>query len=182
MKVSAAEQDSVDLELEAWLSELPGVDAQTEAARMRLLRIGRLLERVVGGTAERLGVTLGDLVALSVLRRAGRPYQLAPSVLAQALGITTGTMSVRLDRLLKAGLIEQVDDESDGRSRPVRLTPLGHRRWEEATTARTDLERRAIGETLGDRRLEQLNWLLRQLLLELERDVGPAPRRPDARE
>jgi DNA-binding MarR family transcriptional regulator len=103
-------------------------------------------------------------------------------VLAQALGITTGTMSVRLDRLLRAGLIEQVDDESDGRSRPVRLTPLGHRRWEEATTSRTDLERKAIGETLGDRRLEQLNRLLRQLLLQLEHEVGPAPRRPDARE
>jgi DNA-binding MarR family transcriptional regulator len=158
------------------------VDPQTEAARMRLLRVGRLLERVVAGTAESLGITLGDLVALSVLRRAGRPYRLAPGVLAQALGITTGTMSVRLDRLLKAGLIEQLDDESDGRSKPVCLTPLGHRRWEEATTARTDLERKAIGETLGDRRLEQLNWLLRQLLLELEQEVGPAPRRPDARE
>src|SRR5437763_2990232 len=157
MQVSAGQHDSGDRELEACLAELPGVDPLTEAARTRLLRLGRLLERVVAQTAESLGVTLGDLVALSVLRRAGRPYQLAPSVLAQALGITTGTMSVRLDRLLRAGLIEQVDDESDGRSRPVRLTPLGHRRWEEATTSRTDLERKAIGETLGDRRLEQLN-------------------------
>jgi DNA-binding MarR family transcriptional regulator len=89
-------------------------------------------------------------------------------------------MSVRLDRLLQAGLIEQVDDESDGRSRPVRLTPLGHRRWQEATAARTDLERTLIGEALGSRRLEQLNGLLRRLMLGLENRLGPPPRRPDS--
>jgi DNA-binding MarR family transcriptional regulator len=182
MKLPAGGQDSVDLELESWLAELPGVDTQTEAARLRLLRLGRLLEQVVAGTADRLGMTLGDLVALSVLRRAGEPYELRPGALAQALGITTGTMSVRIDRLLEAGLVEQVQHESDGRSRPVRLTSLGRRRWQEATAARTEMERRAIGETLGGRRLEQLNWLLRQLLLALEQDLGPAPRRPDARE
>lgn len=184
MKVSASPPaarglDSVDAELDAWMAELPGVDPQTEAARMRLLRLGRQLDRALARTAEGHGMTLGDWEALSVLRRSAPPYQLAPTALAQALAITSGTMSVRLDRLLKAGLIEQVDDESDGRSRPVRLTPLGHRRWQEATAARTELERQLIGEALGSRRLEQLNRLLRRLMLELERGLGPPPRRPD---
>jgi DNA-binding MarR family transcriptional regulator len=170
----------VDLELDAWLMELPGVDAQTEAARMRLLRLGRQLDRALARIAESYGMTLGDWEALSVLRRSASPYQLPPTVLARALAITTGSMSVRLDRLLQAGLIEQVDDESDGRSRPVRLTPLGHRRWQEATAARTELERTLIGEALGSRRLEQLNGLLRRLMLGLENRLGPPPRRPDS--
>jgi DNA-binding MarR family transcriptional regulator len=174
--------DSVDLELDAWMAELPGVDPETEAARMRLLRLGRQLERAYARTAQRFGMTLGDWEALSVLRRSGRPYQLPPTVLAQALAITSGTMSVRVDRLLSAGLIEQVEDESDGRSRPVRLTPLGHHRWRAATAARTDIERTLIGETLGRSRLEQLNKLLRRLMLGLENSLGPAPRRPDAGE
>ena len=172
--------DSVDVELDAWVAELPGVDPQTEAARMRLLRLGRQLERALARTAEKHGMTLGDWEALSVLRRSAAPYQLPPTVLAQALAITTGTMSVRLDRLLKAGLIEQVDDESDGRSRPVRLTPLGHRRWQEATAARTELEWRLIGEALGSSRLEQLNRLLRRVMLGFEQGLGPPPRRPDS--
>lgn len=170
----------MDLELDAWMAELPGVDPQTEAARMRLLRLGRQLDRALARTAENYGMTLGDWEALSVLRRSATPYQLSPTVLAQALAITTGTMSVRLDRLLKAGLIEQVDDDSDGRSRPVRLTALGHLRWQEATAARTELERRLIGETLGSGRLEQLNRLLRRLMLELEHGLGPPLRRPDS--
>jgi DNA-binding MarR family transcriptional regulator len=172
-------EDSVDRELDAWLAELPGVDPLTEAARIRLLRLGRQLERALARTAEGHGMTLGDWEALSVLRRSGAPYQLSPTALARTLEITTGTMSVRLDRLLRAGLVEQVDDESDGRSRPVRLTPLGHDRWREATRARTNLERRLIGETLGERRLGQLNGLLRRLMLGLERGMGPPPRRPD---
>ena len=147
---------------------------------MRLLRLGRQLERALARTAEEHGMTLGDWEALSVLRRSAAPYQLPPTVLAQALVITTGTMSVRLDRLLKAGLIEQMDDESDGRSRPVRLTPLGHRRWRGATEARTELEWRLIGETLGRRRLEQLNRLLRRVMLGLEQGLGPPPGRPDS--
>lgn len=147
---------------------------------MRLLRLGRQLDRALARIAERHGMTLGDWEALSMLRRSATPYQLPPSVLARALAITTGTMSVRLDRLLRAGLIEQVDDESDGRSRPVRLTPLGHRRWQEATAERTDLERRLIGETLGSRRLEELNRLLRPVMGALERELGPPPRRPDS--
>src|SRR5262249_42188010 len=130
MKVSARTSparglDSVDLELDAWLAELPGVDPLTEAARMRLLRLGRQLERALARTAEEHGMTLGDWEALSVLRRSAAPYQLPPTVLAQALVITTGTMSVRLDRLLKAGLIEKVGGQPGGTSPPGRFAPAG---------------------------------------------------------
>src|SRR5438105_1269825 len=100
--------DTVDGELNAWMAELPGVDPEVEAARMRLLRLGRQLERVLSRIAEQFGMTLGDWETLSVLRRSSKPYQLSPTALAQALTVTSGTMSVRLDRLVRAGLVEPV--------------------------------------------------------------------------
>src|SRR5947209_5512958 len=92
--------DAVDRELNAWMAELPGVDEGVEAARMRLLRLGRQLERLLSEIAERFGMTLGDWETLSVLRREPERYQLPPTALAHALSVTSGTMSVRLDRLL----------------------------------------------------------------------------------
>jgi DNA-binding MarR family transcriptional regulator len=174
--------DTVDRELSAWLAELPGVDADIEAARMRLLRLGRQLERLLGRIAQDFGMTIGDWETLSVLRRSALPYQLSPTALARALSVTSGTMSVRVDRLLEAGLVEPVEGASDGRSRPVRLTRAGHERWEAATRKRTELERQLIGRALTGRRTTELNSLLRSVMASFEEGLGPAPPRPDRRD
>lgn len=171
--------DTVDRELSAWLAELPGVDPDVEAARMRLLRLGRQLERLLARIAGRFGMTVGDWETLSVLRRSAPPYQLSPTTIAHALSVTSGTMSVRLDRLLEAGLVEPVENASDGRSRPVRLTRAGHERWEAATRARTELEGRLIGHALTGSRTALLNSLLRDVMASFEEGLGPAPPRGD---
>lgn len=169
--------DSVDRELRAWLAELPGVDPDIEAARMRLLRLGRQLERLLARIAQNFGMTLGDWETLSVLRRSAPPYQLSPKALAQALSVTSGTMSVRLDRLVKAGLVEPVESVIDGRSRPVRLTRSGHERWAAATRARTEMECQLLGRALTNRRIALLNTLLRGVMASFEEGLGPAPPR-----
>src|SRR3979409_1797864 len=100
-----AAQDAIDQVLPFWLAELHGVDAEVEAARMRLQRLGRYLEQILTKIASDLGMTLGDLEALSLLRRAGAPYQLTPRDLAEALTVTSGTMTTRLGRLLQLRMI-----------------------------------------------------------------------------
>jgi DNA-binding MarR family transcriptional regulator len=177
----AAAQDTVDQVISSWLAELPGVDAEVEAARMRLQRLGRYLEQILAKIASDLGMTLGDLEALSLLRRAGPPYQLTPRDLAEALAITSGKMTTRLGRLLQLGMIEQVTSDADGRSRPVRLTELGHRHWSEATAARIRIEQRMIGETLSASQRATLNTLLRRVLVRAEADLGRAPQRGELR-
>ena len=172
---------TVDHELSAWLAELPGVDADIEAARMRLLRLGRHLERMPVRIAEDFGMTVGDWETLSVLRRSAPPYQLSPTALAHALSVTSGTMSVRLDRLFQAGPVEAVEGAADGRSRPVLLTRAGHERWKAATRRRTELERQLIGRALTGRRTADLNSLLRSVMASFEEGLGPAPPRPDRR-
>ncbi|WPC76852.1 MarR family winged helix-turn-helix transcriptional regulator [Vibrio porteresiae] len=46
--------------------------------------------------------------------------------LANRLGITTGTLTVQVDKLVKAGLIERHSLEGDRRSILVELTEAGH--------------------------------------------------------
>ena len=168
--------DSVDREAQAWLAELPGVDPQLETMRMRLLRLGRQMDRMLEAIARRHRMTLGDWETLSVLRRSGRPYTTSPGRLAEMLQVTSGTMSVRLERLQNAGLIERVAATGDARSRPVRLTVAGQRRWRKATAERTAIERRLLTRAV-DGRAGVLNGLLRRLMISFESEFGAAPRR-----
>ncbi|WP_222854313.1 MarR family winged helix-turn-helix transcriptional regulator [Fodinicola acaciae] len=166
--------DSVDAELDAWIAAMPaGVDPQVEAARQRIARIGRQFEHVLRQAAAAYELTTGDWQALSVLHRSGRPHVLTPKELTDRLGVTSGTISVRLDRLERAGLVERIA-AADGRSRPVRLTRKGHRKWSAATKRRTDSEHEIFSSALADAELAALNPLLRKVLARFEEEFGPA--------
>lgn len=170
----AGRRDSVETELTTWMAHLPGVDPAVEAARQRIRRISRHFDRVLDGSAAAHDLTVGDWEALSVLQRAGGP--LSPTELAATLGVTSGTMSVRIDRLTRAGLVEAGPaGRVDGRSRPVRLTRAGRDRWRAATAERTRREHQLLVDTLGPEELTQLNGLLSVLLVRFEGDPGPAP-------
>lgn len=168
-------QDSVQAELSRWVADMPDVDPQTEAARQRIGRMSRLFERLLAQVAADHELTAGDWAALSALQRSGPPYQASPTTLSQQLGITSGTMSVRLARLAQAGLIESVAS-ADGRSKPVRLTLHGQDRWRAATQQRTAREHRLFTEALTRHDLEELNALLGRLLGRLEDEFGQATR------
>lgn len=168
--------DSVEAELATWMAHLPGVDVAVEAARQRIRRLARLFDRVLDDAASRHELTVGDWEALSVLQRAGPPHELSPTRLAAVLGITSGTASVRIERLTRAGLVEPAaPGHSDGRSRPIRLTARGHDRWRTATDERTRREHHLLADTLDPDQLARLNGLLGALLTRFEAELGTAP-------
>lgn len=171
-----AGRDSVETALATWMAHLPGVDPAVEAARQRIRRLARLFDQVLDGAAAAHDLTVGDWEALSVLHRARAPHELSPTELATALGITSGTVSVRIDRLNKAGLVEPSPaGRADGRSRPIRLTPRGRDRWRAATAERTRHEHHLLADTLAFEELAQLNALLSVLLARFEAELGTAP-------
>jgi DNA-binding MarR family transcriptional regulator len=165
----------VEAELSGWVADMPDVDPLTEAARQRIGRMARLFERLLTQVAADNELTAGDWAALSALQRSGPPYQASPTTLSQQLGITSGTMSVRLARLSQAALIESVA-AADGRSKPVRLTAHGQDRWRAATQQRTDRERRLFAEVFSPEDLKEFNVLLSRLLGRLEGEFGQATR------
>lgn len=168
--------DSVAGELGTWMTHLHGVEPDVEAARQRIRRLARLFDRVLSDAAAHHGLSVGDWEALSVLQRAGKPHELLPGQLAGALGVTSGTMSVRIDRLTRAGLVEPAPaGPADGRRRPVRLTTRGRDRWQAATDERTRREHDLLANTLEARDLDQLNRQLATLLSRFESELGRAP-------
>lgn len=174
----SADRDSVAADLASWMAHLPGVDPSVEAARQRIRRLARMFDRVLDAAATDHQLSVGDWEALSVLQRAGPPHELSPTRLAGVLGVTSGTMSARIDRLARAGLVEPArHGHTDGRGRPIRLTSRGRDRWRAATAARTRHEHVLLADTLEPDQLAELNDLLTELLARFERELGVAPTR-----
>lgn len=167
--------DSVGAGLPEWLAVMPeGVDEQVEAARQRIGRLSRQFEQVLRGVAEEYGFSTGDWQALSALHRSGRAAVLTPKELGDRLGVTSGTVTVRIDRLERAGLVERVAAGSDGRSRPIRLTRKGRARWAAATKKRTEREQALFVSAVGADDLSDLNAVLARLLTRFETEFGPS--------
>ncbi|GIE28094.1 MarR family transcriptional regulator [Actinoplanes italicus] len=128
-------RDVVDEIAGAWSAELPGVVGDELAVSKRAARVSALLNAPVEARLARLGLTKAEYDILAVLRSAGDPYRLRPSVLTQRLALTSGGTSNVLRRLTVAGLIERDPDPADARSSWVRLSPTGINKAEEAVRA-----------------------------------------------
>jgi DNA-binding MarR family transcriptional regulator len=73
---------------------------------------------------ERRGVTVAEWVVLRVLHETGA---MAPSRLAERLGMTRGAISKLAERLIAKSLAVREADADDGRAQTIALTPEGHR-------------------------------------------------------
>jgi DNA-binding MarR family transcriptional regulator len=80
-------------------------------------------------------------------------------------------MTNRLDRLEKAGFVKRLPDPDDRRGVLVQLTKSGRDKWLEATGAEAEREA-LIAAALTKKEKDQLNALLRTLMLEFERREG----------
>ncbi len=77
-------------------------------------------DRYDQAVADALGLNRTDMRCLDYLSREGR---CTAGALAEATGLTTGAMTVALDRLEKAGYARRVRDGADRRRVLVELTP-----------------------------------------------------------
>jgi DNA-binding MarR family transcriptional regulator len=98
------------------------------AQRSRLhVEINHQIRRSIAGgilfnqrVADRFGFRLTDMQCLNILDLLG---PVTPGTLAHHTGLTTGGVTVMLDRLEKAGLIQRLPNPSDRRSLLVRVNP-----------------------------------------------------------
>ena len=104
---------------------------------------------------------------LATLRRSGSPYQLSPTELFKSMMVSSGTMTNRIDRLEKAGLVKRIADERDRRAMLIRLSEKGFSLIDEAVTAHVANEHKIISPLSADER-EALTGLLRKMLRSLE--------------
>lgn len=78
------------------------------------------VDAVDAAAAAYFGVNRTDLRCLEIIAEAGT---VSPSQLAAALGLTTGSVTTMVDRLVAQGYVARSPDPSDRRKIAVRMTP-----------------------------------------------------------
>jgi DNA-binding MarR family transcriptional regulator len=162
------EQDHVDRFLAGIGADLPAdLDLSVEGIVERVGGINRRIKWMHDETLDELGLTYSDWHVLTALRWAGEPYRRKAGELARRADLTSGAMTSRLDALEGAGLVRRLRDPDDRRSVLVELTEKGRQRHEQAMGIQAEKEA-LLAEALTEREKEQLNVLLRRVLLTLE--------------
>jgi DNA-binding MarR family transcriptional regulator len=163
--------DLVDDTIRDWRSRRPDLDFSPLEVVSRLLRAAHYLQARLDDVAAAYGLShTGDLDVLTDLDRAGPPYERTPTELAEAQLVTAGGMTVRLNRLQAAGLIERRPNPHDGRGILVRLMPLGENLAADALAIIIDTQ------ASGIRGLEHSQQtVLADLLRELLTALGDTP-------
>jgi DNA-binding MarR family transcriptional regulator len=121
------------------------------------------------------GITRGIFDVLTTLRRAGKPFTLAPHQITRSLLLSPAGLTGRLERLEKEKYVVRLPDPNDGRGLRVRLTAKGLRIVDRVLPELIELER-VLASGLNDRQTEQLTELLDVWVRSLQ-PGGPA--RPD---
>lgn len=162
--------DRAERAVAQWKRERPDIDAHVMATVGRILEAAHLMERTrLTPLASKFGLQTGEFDVIAALRRAGEPYELTPKQLYEALMLSSGAMTSRLDRLERAGLIERHASATDRRSVDVRLTQKGAKLIDEILPHHIANEQEALA-SLSAREREQLDHLLGKLIRGLERD------------
>jgi DNA-binding MarR family transcriptional regulator len=172
----SGERDHVDAFLEGISADLPsGLDLTVEGIVDRIGGINRRIRRMHDETLDQLDLNMSDWHVLTALHWAGEPYRRKAGELARHADLTTGAMTSRLDALEKEGLVRRLRDPADRRTVVVELTEKGRQKHEQAMGIQAQKES-LLAEALTDREKEQLNGLLRRVMITLE---GRYPGRPD---
>lgn len=160
--------DAVDRILAQWHSERPDLDVNPMGLLGRLGRLRGHLSREIEATLQTHGLSSSSFDVLATLRRAGHPYQLPPSELLDAMMVTSGTMTNRIDQLEKQGLVQRLPNPQDRRSLLIALTDKGFAVIEKAVTDHVANQHRLIAALTPTQRSE-FDHLLRIFLATYER-------------
>ncbi len=117
--------DGVDAILDQWRRERPDIDPSPMGIFGRMARLSRAQRFASESRLAPRGLTAQDFDVLATLRRSGEPFALTPGQLAEAVMVTTGGMTGRVDRLAAGGFVVREPDPDDRRSVRVRLTKKG---------------------------------------------------------
>jgi DNA-binding MarR family transcriptional regulator len=156
-------RDEVDQLVEAWTRERPDPDLAPVEVFSRISRLARHLDLARRDAFTAARVESWEFDVLAALRRAGEPYELSPGRLLRETLVTSGTMTNRVDRLARRGLVERLPDPRDRRGVLVRLTPEGRTCVDHAFAELLDAERTFLAD-LPDDDQARLADLLRTLL------------------
>ena len=108
-----------------WRSEYSDRKFRRVRPLLLLSRLSSLMPAFQKDVLAPHGLSPSEYSILGALRRSGRPRQLQPEDLYNALGCTPGGLTKMVDRLEGRGLVQRINDLDDGRRARIRLTAKG---------------------------------------------------------
>ena len=169
--------DHVDHLMGDWSSKRPDLDVTPISVVYRVTRLAAAWNAEIDRVFARAGMTNTDFAVLSNLLRAGSPHQLTQRQIMTSLRLTSGTVSLRIDKLAERGYVERHPDPNDARASLVTLTPTGAQAFDRVAPEHLANEARLVAALSTDEQSD-LAKLLRILLIEIEQ---PESDRPDTR-
>lgn len=168
--------DDTDRLVERWTALVPEIDQRVERVVDRLLISARYLDRLAGSLAAPHDIQAPDYEILARLFWVGPPHRLRPTQLAVGTMTAPTTVTSRLVRLERRGLIQRVADPADRRVLDAQLTESGQHLFIRIVAEQARVEHEIFsGMAAAD--LDRLAELLRVVMTLLEEHLGPAPRR-----
>lgn len=159
--------DAVDKILAQWAKERPDLDTGAIGPIGRFSRVAHGFSRGMGETFTRHGLNAASFDVLATLRRSPPPHALSAGELMASMMITSGTMTNRIDQLVKVGLVTRSPDPEDARRAVVCLTKEGFERIDAAIVEHVETQQ-ALLASLNDDEVAQLDSLLRKLMPAME--------------
>ena len=117
--------DHVDKIIESWHRERPDLSVESMEVIGRIKQVSQYFMREMEKTFSIHNLNGASFDVLATLRRTGEPYGLSPSDLMASTMVTSGTMTNRIDQLVKTGLVERTPNPADARGFIVTLTTEG---------------------------------------------------------
>lgn len=157
--------DHISDVVQQWRTRRPELDLDGMAIFGRIYRLARLADLERSAALEPYGLNIGDVDVLAALWR--HEEGLRPLDLRQAMMVGSGTLTARLDRLERAGMLERHPDPDDRRGRVLRITRAGQQLLPEVVERLLEIEN-AFLEGLPTRVRERLSADLERFLGHVE--------------
>jgi DNA-binding MarR family transcriptional regulator len=160
-------KDIIDTLQDDWSDQRPDLDTESIGVVLRIQALAKILGEHAAQSLDPHDLQWWQYDVLATLRRQGFPYQMAATELADAVMLTSGAMTNRIDRLEDSGFITRIADKDDRRRVIVQLTRAGLSLIEDAAESRFQSAEEAVA-CLDSEQKSQLSGLLKLLLLAQE--------------
>lgn len=167
-------EDHVDRLLREWSAVRPDLDVAPIGVVYRVTRLAAEWNNEIDRVFAKAKITNTDFAVLANLRRAGPPFQLSQRQIMNALRLTSGTISIRIDKLVDRDLVERQPDPGDARASLVTLTATGNDMFEAIAPEHLANEARLVA-ALSTEEQQFLGRLLKTLLIEIEQPLTDRP-------
>ena len=160
--------DRAQRAVEQWRKERPDINCESMIILGRLGQLNQLLsQKVLNPFFAENGLQPGEFDVLATLRRSGKPFALTPTVLYEDAMISSGSMTNRIDRLVKLSLVERYPNPKDKRGTLVGLTDKGYDLIDNLVQTHADNQQKVLS-VLEPQQQEQLSALLLALIDSIE--------------